>query len=648
MEINKKKFIFVYGFLSLLFILIIASLYIFQFKSLKKNIFSEYQDVYIENRKAHLKDIISHIFYGIENMRDKLQNDYSKIVNRQVETYYSYSEEIFKILKQNKTNIEQIKNEIIQSLNNFKKINNSTSVSLFLIDQNGNYLIAPEFSIKPQQILKLKNKFFIVKYKNFTPLNLKIGVIANIKKAEEKIKKYVISNLSNYRYDREQIGYVFVIEMKNIHGKLKAIRLVNPNKPPSSIGKEIPINITDIDGKMFFKEMIDKCFKNGEGFVNYKFKIPGSSKIGEKITYVRYLKDWHWIIGTGFYLDIFKSQLKKRDKTLNSVIKLFNYQFLTGLVIFQLILFLIFLYYMLKFLKKIEIYVRKTEENEKFKDTLVNLLPNPLFVLDANGDFIEVNLSFENFFGVSREDIFNNKNQNILIFKKIMRADIELEKDKKLNGKNKMITEFDVTDARGDIRRVEIYKSFLYKNNTLSGLIGIIFDITDQVSTTEKLYNQTIKDELTDTFNRRYLSHIFPIEKERAERNNYDLSLIMFDIDHFKKINDNFGHQTGDKVLKKLSKLVKSNIRSYDYLFRIGGEEFVILVIKSDLNNSYNIAQKLRKTVANYKFDSRFKVTISLGVTEVKKDDTLESSIKRADSALYRAKNSGRNRVEKE
>ena len=120
----------------------------------------------------------------------------------------------------------------------------------------------------------------------------------------------------------------------------------------------------------------------------------------------------------------------------------------------------------------------------------------------------------------------------------------------------------------------------------------------------------------------------------------------MLDIDNFKLVNDNFGHDVGDYVLKTLAKIITNSIRETDIFARWGREEFVVLLPNTNLNEASKIAQKVRKNIENYKFDKVEKTTISLGVSEYKKNETLENLIKKCDIALYKAKENGKNRVE--
>ena len=121
--------------------------------------------------------------------------------------------------------------------------------------------------------------------------------------------------------------------------------------------------------------------------------------------------------------------------------------------------------------------------------------------------------------------------------------------------------------------------------------------------------------------------------------------MLMLDIDHFKKINDTYGHCSGDSVLKTLADIVRSNVRKIDYLVRWGGEEFIVLSPETPVDVACALAERIRKKVESYKCNFG-KITVSFGVTEFSEDDTKDSFINKADAALYEAKGKGRNRVE--
>ncbi len=155
-----------------------------------------------------------------------------------------------------------------------------------------------------------------------------------------------------------------------------------------------------------------------------------------------------------------------------------------------------------------------------------------------------------------------------------------------------------------------------------------------------------ITDELTGLFNRRQLLSRFTQEFEQGKRLKTDLSCIIVDIDHFKSVNDQFGHLTGDEVLKEVARLFQSIVRAYDIVGRYGGEEFLIILPDSNLEQAWNFAERIRMKIKEAVIGN-VAVTISLGVTSLQESDSsIDDLIKRADNALYAAKNGGRDRVD--
>jgi len=162
----------------------------------------------------------------------------------------------------------------------------------------------------------------------------------------------------------------------------------------------------------------------------------------------------------------------------------------------------------------------------------------------------------------------------------------------------------------------------------------------------QELEDRVYKDELTQIYNRRYFEDEFNKEIKKYKLKNRPLSIIILDIDNFKQFNDTYGHQVGDIILQTLAKIIQNSIKDIDTFARWGGEEFVCILPNTILKDAIILAEYLRKIVENYTFKDNLKVTCSFGVATFTQDDTKESIIKRVDNALYRAKDSGRNRVE--
>jgi two-component system, cell cycle response regulator len=165
----------------------------------------------------------------------------------------------------------------------------------------------------------------------------------------------------------------------------------------------------------------------------------------------------------------------------------------------------------------------------------------------------------------------------------------------------------------------------------------------------EEIYKMTIVDGLTQIHNKRYLFEALDKELIRARRYERELSLIIFDIDFFKRINDQFGHLAGDYVLRELARVVQDRIRRDEVFARYGGEEFVIVLPETGMSGALALAENLRQRVGSHGFvfqGERIPVTISMGCAQLVKDDKAAADlIQRADEKLYEAKRGGRNRV---
>ncbi len=165
----------------------------------------------------------------------------------------------------------------------------------------------------------------------------------------------------------------------------------------------------------------------------------------------------------------------------------------------------------------------------------------------------------------------------------------------------------------------------------------------------EEIYRMTIMDGLTQIHNKRYLYEALEREIVRGRRHERHLAVLLFDIDHFKRINDMHGHLAGDFVLKEVARIIQSRIRRDEVFARYGGEEFAIVLPETSLEGAATLAEMLRQKVAEHSFvfqaDS-IRVTISIGIALLMENDRQANDlIKRADEKLYQAKNSGRNRV---
>ena len=171
-------------------------------------------------------------------------------------------------------------------------------------------------------------------------------------------------------------------------------------------------------------------------------------------------------------------------------------------------------------------------------------------------------------------------------------------------------------------------------------------EVTNLTLEKNRFEERAFHDELTQIYNRAYFNEMLQKELAKAKRSKQPLTFVIFDIDKFKNFNDTYGHQMGDEILKELAKVVKESSRDSDTFARWGGEEFVIILPNTSLEDGFKVAQSLRKKIKEHIFTDGLRVTCSFGVSLYKDDEDLKKFLHRADEALYKAKANGRDRVE--
>nr|WP_244270888.1 sensor domain-containing diguanylate cyclase [Thioalkalivibrio sp. ALJ1] len=198
------------------------------------------------------------------------------------------------------------------------------------------------------------------------------------------------------------------------------------------------------------------------------------------------------------------------------------------------------------------------------------------------------------------------------------------------------VRRYPITDADGQVTRVA----------------GTAVDITELKATQQalernqaELERQAFYDRLTGVANRRYFESLLDREVQRAERYGQVFSLVMFDLDHFKDVNDTYGHAIGDAVLQDVTRVAGERLRSSDVLGRWGGEEFMVLLPGDGAETGARVAEAIRARVAGHAFPRVGEVTVSLGVAEFYAEEPRSELLRRLDEAMYRAKREGRNRV---
>lgn len=307
----------------------------------------------------------------------------------------------------------------------------------------------------------------------------------------------------------------------------------------------------------------------------------------------------------------------------------------------------------------------KLLESEALYKSILSASPDAVTVIDANGKIVMASASAKKIFGVENEAIVG---RNVMDFIATEHHESLIFNIKKLlMGENTGANEYEAVHSEGHKFVVEI-NSEVVLGNASDGrkILSVIRDITDRRLSDELIKNKEAKyrmlvkeleeknnilnkiatnDKLTGIKNRYYFDKRVIEEISVSDRYSTPLSMLVFDLDNFKDVNDSFGHDVGDRVLINIADKITRLMRKSDTFARWGGEEFVILMTHTNLEGAIIAAEKIRREAESLYHIGVGKVTISIGVAERHKDETLDLWFKRADRALYRAKKEGRNRV---
>lgn len=192
---------------------------------------------------------------------------------------------------------------------------------------------------------------------------------------------------------------------------------------------------------------------------------------------------------------------------------------------------------------------------------------------------------------------------------------------------------------------IRAYARLLKEKDGISEIQIIMDEITEKKEMEEKLHHLSITDELTGAYNRRYMKERIEEEIRRGETTEIRFTIIMLDIDNFKNVNDNHGHGAGDSVLELFTQGIKKEIRKADILARWGGEEFMVLLYNTSIQNTANLAELMRIRLSQIEILNVGSVTASFGIAQYHVGDTIDTLVKRADEMMYQAKKEGKNCV---
>ncbi len=299
--------------------------------------------------------------------------------------------------------------------------------------------------------------------------------------------------------------------------------------------------------------------------------------------------------------------------------------------------------------KSHDIYLEKELEKERKRfETILNFQENMIILTDGL-KIAEANKSFFDFFKVTNTEEFERiygciDSQFILDERMIHKIEGESWIQNLIQNRFERNV-VKIIDMKTAEERTFIVRASKFPDEEEELYIVSMSDITEMEKEAKTLELLATTDPLTKIYNRLKLNEILMLEIKKSDRYKIPLSIIMLDIDHFKEVNDTYGHDIGDDVLVKLTKSISANIREVDMFARWGGEEFVIMLPNTDENGALITAENLRSIIADADFGKAGKITASFGVAEYQPNLGSRELLKRADDALYEAKRSGRNKV---
>ena len=469
-------------------------------------------------------------------------------------------------------------------------------------------------------------------------------------KGEEKntaeIQSIIREALRPVRFNNGN-GYFFIRSVQGVSA------LYPPDPEREGLNIKLRPHQYEID---LFGQMIKIVQDKGEGFIKYQWPKPDVDKTKrfEKITFIKYFEPYDWVIGSGDYIDHMKDRIQQSIiYQLNRIIP--DRDFPEYIFIYEL---------------------HNMNGGDEFATMLVN--PNRPDLIgkkisdsykDAKGNQFRKEMlqgirdkgeAFVTYF--YKKPGTDEMIEKLSYFKYYPEWDWIVAKGTYLDSLDKRIVQLQDKLKHEIKNTIQYFVYFLIILGMFFLFMGYFF--SKGIHSIFKGYKKTQKDQqdelervnaalkikattdpLTTLYNRGYFNHCLKNEMERSKRYGSALSLIIFDIDRFKQVNDTFGHLSGDIVLKELSFLCLAIIRDSDILARWGGEEFIILVPENDKAAIMPFAEKLRTLIEKHPFSIKTQVTCSFGVVQYIEEESKDDFIKRADQAMYKAKEEGRNKV---
>ena len=541
-----------------------------------------------------------------------------------------------------------------------------------------------DFSLK----YKNKEKEYHSFNKLFSPYNWNIGFAVEKERVEKAITDKVVSTLVEAQKENKFLCNISLLELYDINGGKNFAKFLIYKSKPQLKQLFISDSVKDSKGIEYAKKYLKDLKEKRESFFIQNIK----TKEGEdaaKLIYYKLYPELNWIVGGTICLAHLEKSIKHQEKLLREYIIIKILKFVAIFILAMILAFFLAKLYSAKIqknfssfnqffkeaaknFKKInpdKFYFKEFKEMAKSANSMISeyekakkelqfsqeylklmLDTQQSLVVVTDSNLISANKSFYEFLGFKDYKDFI-KNHDCVCEFFVDKGDEYVKR--KIEGEPwfKYVSEHPEKIHKVIMKKdgkehifVLTSKKMKYRNNKDRYVI-VFTDITEVENQRKKFQIVATTDPLVKIANRLKFDTILEKQMEIFKRYGQPFSLIYFDIDHFKKINDELGHKVGDKVLIELAKTVSEEIRKSDTFARWGGEEFVIIAPKTKKEKAYEIAEKLREKIQNHDFKIGRKVTCSFGVTEVEKGDTTVTIITRADKALYKAKGAGRNRV---
>ena len=472
---------------------------------------------------------------------------------------------------------------------------------LNLKDEKGNYVIKDELDV-----IKRHGEGFVTGYwkkpsrengtlypkisfvKLFKPFGWSIGTGEYLDDVQQKIQQDVFDMVSGIHAGADNERHLFIHDYNGV--------MLANGENPDLVGKNL-WEMVDSQGKKAVQEQVELAKQHPEGAFLYRnWFLEGNGNIPEKMTFVMAVPEWEWVVGASIFTDEIRSTIAVRKEEMKRQVR--ERLLAIAVAIFAIILFALFI---------LSIIVSQMNRSYSVFSS---------FFDKASSQYTEIDLD---------------------------QLDYTEFRDLAAMG-NKMLQER--TRMETGIREMNEFLQDQLQDQTREFL-----DLNENIESrieerTINLKKLTDTDGLTGLYNRRYVFGTLDTLVGDKRASGKDISVIMLDLDNFKRINDTYGHPFGDRVLEKVGETITAQARSSDLAGRYGGEEFIVVLPGTDLEDGVIVAERIREGVRNIDFGVKgLIVTISGGVAQMK-DETTAELVDRADKLLYRAKKKGRNRIE--